>query len=352
MSISFMRSASVSTLARSAELGGAGGNALDAAATALASSTSTPAGGQLAILSDETKVANIKKMMPSRKAYPTFEAAQAELEKILKATENAYGLPIGVVGFTPDGEPIEGQGADIYEGANTILAYVGGQVKGKKGDAEKSYVGIKGIVLFPAPTLETALGIDPGSIGEDTNGIKMLRKILEKEIGLVAFRPIREAATLAEWQGGVAEIPTDLEAYAVASERSGSGLDTATFDTLWNGFRIALKKEKPAISKLLPGKAEVIRALRSKDFAENLGEGEAKGKLEKAGMFVGIGKVLIQLAKDSKLPDGTPAQMDSSAIESWLAGRDEFKFPASRAEQADYSVLDDDNLDIAGMLGL
>lgn len=291
------------------------------------------------ILTDVAKIASIQKSMRSRESFPTVEAAIAKLESVRAATDSFHGLPFAIVGTTRD--PATGEitpaddFAEIYANRSAILAYVGGRTKltGQASGEAKEGVGIKAIVLFPAPKLEDFLTHEAGKA--------MIEKILEKEIGLVAFRPIREFATVNEFYSGVAAMPTTVEAYAVASERSG-GVDTETFDALWADWRKALKEAKPAISKLLPGKADVLKAIRSKAFAESTPELEI---LESKGMFVGIAQSLIGMAKANKAADGTTANpLSTESMEGWLANRDTFTYPGSKEAPADVSVLDGLNI--------
>lgn len=292
------------------------------------------------ILADIEKVTSIQKSMRSRESFPTVEAAFAKLESARTATNDFHGLPVAIVGTTRNPETGEitpdANFSEIYAGNSAILAYVGGRTKltgkGLDGDGKEG-VGIKAIVIFPAPTLDSFMATDAGKA--------MINKVLEKEIGLVAFRPIREFATVAEFYSGVAAMPTTVDAYAVASERSG-GVDTETFDALWADWRKALKEARPAVSKLLPGKGDVLKAIRSKSFAESRDDLAA---LEEKGMFTGIAQSLIGMAKSNKAADGVTANpLDTTAIEGWLAGRDEFNFPGSKEAPADISVLDGLNL--------
>lgn len=291
-----------------------------------AAATAAPANRALSILSDSKKVEAIKEAMESREVFPTLADALEKLGKAASQTENFYGLPIAVKGtvFDSEGNPTEEIDESLYDGSMAALAYVGARVN--KGDSKGT--GIKGIVVFPVPTVESFLA-------EGDNGQAWIRKVVEKEVGLVAFRTYRDAGTLLEFQNGVKASPGTVAEYVAEYQRSGGGVDTKTFDALWNGLRLSLKNDMPALAKLLPGKAEVAKSMRSASYAA-----ANHPQLEAAGVFAKLANILIQAAasnKDSKTGEAKP--LDASAIQGWLDGRDELELATPKAEEKDFSIL-------------
>lgn len=265
-------------------------------------------------LFDETKVKAIKAEMKDREVYPDLATALAKLESAAGKTETFYGLPIGIKGAQDDGTVDE----SIYEGQRAALGFVGA----KKKDA----TGIKGIVIFPVPTVEQFASVE--------NGPAFIDKVVVKEVALVAFRAFRESQTLHEFLSGVNAAPANAAEYATEAKR---GLDRDTFDALWLGFKSTLKEQMPALHDLLPPKAMFLDALRSKNYAESQDDTKA---LEAKGWFVRFGKAMIKAAEANKGENGEALPLDASAIENWLLTRDELVLERDGGKPKDFSVLD------------
>lgn len=266
----------------------------------------------------------LQKAMDSRTVYPSIQAAYDAMTKAGEATESFFGLPIAVVGYDEETDTVD---ESIYNGSNAVLAYVGARNIKIDGKDRNS---VKAVVIYPVPTVESFLaGGDAASA--------WLEKIIQKEAGHVAFRNFRDANTLAELMNGAKAAPRSVDDYVTASNREGSGLDTETFDALWNSFRNMLKKEQPALNALLPSKADTIKAIRSKAFAESSDDTKP---LEDAGIFVKIAQALINGAEQNKDKDGKPAPLDSTSIQDWLDGRDSLVLGQEKAKPKDFSILD------------
>ncbi len=274
----------------------------------------------LSILSDETKVNAIKKAMPARKVYDSIDAAIEALGKASAATENFYGLPQAVAGLNYESGDID---PTFYESNKAVLAYVGGRT----GPDNAKLVGIKGIVIYPMPSIESFL---------TEEGLDFVAKVVEKETALVAFRNFRESATLFEFQQGVDKTPISVAGFVAESTRGGNGLDTDTFDALWADMRAALKKDMPAIVALLPSKQEVIKAIRSQAYAE-----ANHAALEAKGLFVWLAQVITQAASTNKnAKTGESDPLDTTAIASWIEGRSTLVLKKADEKVADFTVLD------------
>lgn len=292
----------------------------DAGGTGSAPSTPAPVNGAtLAPLTDETKVTELKKAMSSRTRYSTLAEAVAAFQKAGAATDNFYGLPTGIVGFDEATQEID---SAIYEGQNAVLGYVGSKADEAKGKSS----GVKAIVLYPVPSLESILASDEGK--------KWLDKTAEKEASLVIFRNFRDAATLDEFQAGIAKTPKGVDELVAAHTREGAGLDTDTFDATWTGMRLFLKANQPAIAKALPAKPEIVKSIRSASYAAENFE-----PLETAGVFTKLAQAMINAAKanvDTKT--NTPNPLDTSAIESWVANRDSLDLKKQDRAAPDYEA--------------
>jgi hypothetical protein len=202
----------------------------------------------------------------------------------------------------------------------------------------KRVQGIKAVLLFPLPTMEAFLGLE--SLPEDANAeaLRWMRKITEKEAAHVAFRSVRECDTVEEFEAMAATIPTDINAYVIAHERGGDGIDLTAFNAVWTEFRAALKEQMPALVEALPSKQEVIKAIRSAPYALRTYEG-----LEKRGVFLFLGKKLIEACESNEDETGNAAPIDASSIEEIIADRAE----ADPYKAVDYSKLDNLDLGIA-----
>jgi len=275
----------------------------------------TPAATLIKVITDAKQIEAIKEHIPDRKTYATVAAAIDALNKASEATQSFYGLPLAIAGMKDDGSIDEAH----YEGALATVATVGARVKLANG---KAVVGIRGIVLFPIPTVETFL-----SAGEA--GASFVAKVLEKEAALMAFRPLRDPATHEAFIRAAGDVPTTVETYLAENVRSGGGTDD-TFDALWRDLRESLKVNYEALVRQLPTKGEVAKCMRSKSYAV-----ETQPALESRGIFVRLAKMLIKGAKEAE-----PAPLDTTGVEAWLAGRDELNLGTGKPTADDLAALD------------
>jgi len=268
---------------------------------------------------DEDKVKKIKAAMDDYEVFDSFDAAVAKLEKAAAATENFYGLPVQVKGIGENG-PDESTKA-MYAGQRACLAYI--TAKGSAKDDKNS--GIKGVLIFPVPRLEDFI-TDAGKA--------FLDKVMVKEVRLVAFRQVRDSASLYDFTSGMDRIPSNAEEYSTSASRGG--IDTDTFDALWIGFKAALKDRKPEHYAALPNKKQFMDALRSADYARNTDETRA---FEEGGWFKKYAELLINAAANNRDEKGNADPLDPSALKDWLANRDTLILEREGAKPKDYSKL-------------
>lgn len=286
----------------------------------LSVSTTASVNKALVPVTDETKLDAINKAMRSRESFDTPELALAKLQQAAGSTENFYGLPIAIRGFDAETQSID---PASFEGLTAVLATVGARVDNGKG---AKVVGIKGIVLFAMPKTDSFAATEAGK--------KWLDKIVSKECGLVAFRSLRNAATLSEFTSGVDKAPGTVDEYVTEYSRGASD-DAETFDALWNGMRQAIKESTPALFKLLPPKPIAEKCLRSHAYAL----ASEYAPLEEAKVFEKLINVLIATAQNSKAKDGTPAPLPVDGLQNWLLTRDELVITDQKRTAPDFSVL-------------
>lgn len=267
----------------------------------------------LNVLTNETSIDSITKALgASRKVYTNIADALVTLGAAAEATESFHGLPVALVGVDGEGNA---DPAVYNDSVMVVVATVGTRVDG----TAKKINGLKGIVVFPMPTLESYLANDDGRT--------WLEKIAEKESAHVAFRAFREADSEEAFLDGVTRAPQSVEDFVTGATRSDA-VDDETFSLVWKALRLRLGKEKAALAKLIPTKPEVVKAIRSAVYAAS-----EHPELESKGVFKWLANLVIVGAKAEKL--------DTSSIESWLAGRDTFVITKAKPTENDFSVLDD-----------
>jgi len=277
-----------------------------------------PESTALVFLFDEEKIKKIKAAISDYEVFDSIDLAAAKLEKAMSATENFYGLPVQVKGLKADGT-ID---SDLYAGQRACLAYI--TAKGNAKENQNS--GIKGILLFPVPTVAQFMLNEAGQ--------QFIDKVVVKEVRLVAFRQVRDSTSLYDFTSGMERIPSNADEYATESRRGG--IDTDTFDALWPGFKTALKDRKPEHYAALPQKKQFLDALRSADYAKNTDETRA---FEEGGWFAKYAELLIGAAANNKDEKGQPDPLDSNSLKDWLANRDTLVLEREGGKPKDYSKL-------------
>lgn len=258
------------------------------------------------VLFDSDAVKTIKTALGGeRKVFDTYADATSVLESIaLKMDELKQETDILFAG--DDQNPPEDWTTPVCV-----------SILGTRGEYEgKNKEGVKALVVFPMPTVDDFLSEAPDWIA----------KLVQKEAAHVAFRQLRNAESDAALQAAAIKMPMTIEAY-ITEHASRGGIDTECFDTMWKDFRAAFVEQYAQLKAFLPGKSDVLTAIRSKTFAET-----EYGKLESLHVFEAIAKGMIEQA-----PDWEPA-LDPTAIQEWLDRRDTWQ-PASRTAP-DESLLD------------
>lgn len=297
---------------------------------------------KLNVVLDSKKIEAVKKAIgggqqkEDRKVYESFDAAVAAFQAAAKIVEDEkLGIPVmaadqsaffeperdedGNVKLDEEGNPILSE--TLIPGLGYAVSVVGARIRNAENKMEG---GIKAIVFWPMPTVEEFL--------ESDNGADWIKKVIEKESAHVAFRGLRNAESVEEFESEFARIPTSVDDI-VATHVSSGGLDTEAFDAMWAPFRDAFKQQQPKVAAHMPPKQDVIKAIRSKPFAA-----QEYGKLEQLGLFEFIAKKLIESAATWKDEEGNDAPIDASAIQGWLDGREALNLAPKKLDEAE---LDD-----------
>lgn len=282
----------------------------------------------ITIVTDDDAQTNIRKSGLSgkvRKSFDSYDDAAKAFEQVSEAAEK-HGLPVAAiprtVTQTVNGQEVE---VDVYEGCEAIIATVGARKRNPQ--TGKMIPGIRGVVMFPAPRLETLLAEMDGN----EKVVDWLDKIVEKELSHVAFRPLRVSESDEGFLQAVDKMPTSIDAYVISGR---VGVDTDTFDIVWPEMRKYLREVQPALYGLLPTKAEVLKCIRSKSYA--LATEEA---LEKASAFTFIASQMIEGCKTFKDSKGNPDPLDPTSLVDFVNGRDELHLQPPQAR--DFSNLPD-----------
>lgn len=275
-----------------------------------------------------------------RKVFESVADALAALKAIYTTVQGfpqdfpVVGAGIGLIDVTGDDSipplaewPVEYR----TEGTSICVTFVG--VRGLKDDDGKEVNGARGFAVYPLHAL--------AAIQADETGLAWLWKVAEKEASHVALRGLRNVAPALgtdAFADAAKAMPLTVSDYVEESTRES--MDTTAFDTLWKDFRKMLQ-ESAATAPLvpaLPGKAEVLKSIRSKAYAL-----ETYPDLEKMGSFLFIGQTmaaLIERMREQAIAAGNDFELDAEEIKGWIAGRDSKVFAAPKKIEADLGKVD------------
>lgn len=277
-----------------------------------------------------------------RKVFESVEDAIAALKAIYTTVPNfpqdfpavAAGPTLGLIDVTGDDSipPIAEWPAEYRAtGVKVCVTFVG--VRGLKDEDGKEVNGARGFAVYPLHPLD--------AIQADDTGLGWLWKVAEKEASHVALRGLRNVSVamgVDAFADAAKSMPLTVSDYVEESTRES--MDTTAFDTLWKDFRKMLQ-ESAATAPLvpaLPGKAEVLKSIRSKAYAL-----ETYPDLEKMGSFLFIGQTmaaLIERMRESAIASGNDFELDAEEIKGWIAGRDSKVFAAPKKIEADLGKVD------------
>ncbi len=293
-----------------------------------------------AIHSKSTAYANARKVLGDhRKVFESVTDALAALKSIF-ATEGfpqafpVVGARVGLIDVTGDDSipPLTDWPEEYRRGdVKVAVTFIG--VRGLKDEAGKDANGAKGFAVYPLHPLN--------AIQADETGLDWLWKVAEKEASHVALRPLRNvnpALGSDALEQAAMEMPLSVSDYVEESTRES--MDTTAFDTLWKQFRKMLSESAAtaALVARLPSKAEVLKAIRSKAYAE-----ETYPELESMGSFRWMASTMasiIDQMRAAAIESGEDFDMDSDEIKGWLATRDTKVFAAAKKAEVDLSSVD------------
>jgi hypothetical protein len=290
------------------------------------------------ILSKSAEYANARKILGDhRKVFESVADALAALKAIYATEGFPQSFPVvaarlGLVDVTGDDAipPLADWPEEFRsEGVKVAVTFIGVRGLGDKKDQN----GARGFAVYPLHPLD--------AIQSDDSGIAWLWKVAEKESSHVALRGLRNvnpAFGSDALHNAAMEMPISVSDYVEESTRES--MDTTAFDTLWKQFRKMLS-ESPATAALvarLPAKAEVLKAIRSKAYAE-----ETYPELESMGSFkwmAGTMAAIIDQMRGAAIESGEDFELDSDEIKGWLATRDTKVFAAPKKIEGDLSTVD------------
>jgi hypothetical protein len=279
------------------------------------------------------------KLGDHRKVFDSITNAIATLRTIFAAENFPQDFPVvaarvGLVDVTgEDSIPPLAEWPEEYQADGVMICVTFIGVRGLKGEDGKEANGARGFAIYPLHPLD--------AIRSDESGDVWLWKVAEKEASHVALRGLRNVpsalGTDALAQAAM-EMPITVSDYVEESTREG--LDTSAFDAIWKQFRtmLAQSASTAALVAQLPGKGEVLKAIRSKAFAL-----EQYEQLEKMGAFTFIADTMAQIIdsmRETAVAQGEDFEMDSSEIKGWLATRDTKVFVAPKKIVGDLSSVD------------
>lgn len=286
----------------------------DAAATAAAANV---------VLGDKKSIAAVKEVLGgTRKTFKSFDDAIAKVEAIgakLAELDDSTQLPVVAAGV--------GDLAKVESMDDERLTWAKGEyligvgLLGLKRPASEGGMAIRGIVVFPVPTVEQYINSDAGN--------DWLTKIATKETAHVAFRALRNvdpAAGVEALYQTAMRIPKSADEFA--EEQRASGLDTSAFDQVWADLRKQVIKAFPALKESLPAKGEVVNCIRSKSYAV-----AEYPDLESQDVFEFLGKAAHQFAQT--LEDD---EVDAGELESWIESRGVINIPPKERKTLDAKI--------------
>lgn len=276
-----------------------------------------------------------------RKSFESPADAIKTLRGILTHESFPSDFPVVVAGIgqidlsDDDSVPPVSEWPAVFteKGVLTVVSFIG--VRGLDTDDKKKANGAKGFAVFPVHPIDAIMA--------DSAGAAWLWKITEKESSHVAFRGLRdaEAAVSAEALAAAAKaMPLTVSDYV--EETAAASADSGAFEKIWAGFRkmLAGNPNTAPLVPVLPGKADVLKCIRSKAYAEEL-----KPELESRNIFVWLGETIAKMADEMKAAaiesgDEDASDYDSKQLREWLATRNEKVFAAKTVPTVDLDKLD------------
>jgi hypothetical protein len=278
------------------------------------------------VVTDPKMTQTIRKELGERTYFQSdesetaYDKAAKYLDEAASKTETFFGLPI-----------VLGDQDTLVSASNILIATVG--VREKAQDDQPARNGYKALVVMAQPTVAEVLA------DESEAAKAFVAKLIERELTDVQYSGIRSAMTLADLEVVLTGLPTTVSEL-VENSRTGSESSNSSFDIMWNDFRRGFIKAKfPQLDAILPKKAEVAKALRSKAYAE---AHPACQVIESQGVFVKLGHALVAAGDKWKNDQGVLEPLDTTDLQTWLANRDSvvLDYKAPEVKEVDLSGLE------------
>ena len=296
--------------------------------------------------SDAYKFARAK-LGDHRKLFDSVPDALAALRAIYASESFPADFPVlvarvGQIDLTADDSippltewPADAQAAFTAPGVKVGVTFLGVRNLPDPTDAtgKKRVNGARAFVVYPL--------FDLASIRAESSGDAWLWKVIEKEASHVALRGLRNVGEELGVDALVAAalaMPATVADYV--EESTSEALDTTAFDAIWKTFKALLAGHPgtAALAQALPPKAELIRAIRNKAYAEY-----AYPELEANGAFVFVGSRIadtVDYARNIAIQKGEEPEYDSAEIRGWVETRAEKSYTPPVKKPVDLSSLD------------
>jgi hypothetical protein len=262
------------------------------------------------------KAKTVNEDMAQRRTFSDQSAAVAYIAKLASDLSDfdPEKIPFIVHGFSIAEDGTMSFDPEVYPSGYDVMVATLSE-KGTKEAKGK----VSAIIITPIPNLDTLLNAEGGK--------DWVSKIIEKELNLVAVRPIRNKADMLVKAD---EMPKTVAEF-IAGGREGTSSLMEAFESLFKRIKDQMGKQFPIWNKANLPKAELKKAFSSASYArdyypalENRGEG-------KPSLFV----IALQVSKLAATKEG----LDPAIFDKWLATRDAFDIEA----QAEADAADDES---------
>lgn len=268
-------------------------------------------------------------------AFPTLVAGVGSVD--VTATEEVTNNETGETELIySDSIPPFADWPEEYRtgGVRICVSFLGvrGLETADAGGTTKKADGARAFVVYPLHPTD--------SIRADDSGEDWLWKVIEKELSHVALRGLRNVAPALGTDAmslAAKQMPLTVSDYV--EESIAEGTDTTAFDALWKEFRkrMAGSPHTAAMVSQLPAKAEVLKSIRSTQYAK-----EEYAPLENIGAFKWMAESMIGIIEGFRaeaLAKGEDYELDSAEMKAWVAGRDTKVFPSPRKIETDLTTV-------------
>ena len=254
--------------------------------------------------------------MPVRSVFASPELASPFLIRMATELPDFGKYPFVGVGIDAEGN----FDAEVYTDSMDVYVVV---MKTRQGEKDNRGDPVQAIIVHPGPKLESVL--------ESDTGTTWLEKIAQKEIGLVALRPIRGELNPVN---KIAEMPTTLEAF-ISGNRESSGI-TEAYEKLWQKINATLSAISKPWARRAFKKAPLKQAMESAALAIELYP-ECEDRPARAN---GASGSLFVIACEIGIKGCAGLGLDPTIFQRWIDNRDKAQIEDTEEDAALFDDLD------------